>query len=117
MKIISDKDSNEIECILKNIQNMPYGKDLGHKILSPSANHFATNVDKLIEILHKSVDRENMPTFQQLQSLRDNQVRELIIDSKRNKTFETSGIDYEMECTGSIIQEIVYRFMIYINSE
>lgn len=111
MKIISEIDNNKIEGILKNIQNMPYGKDLGHKILSPSANHFAANVDKLIEILYKYVDGENMPTFQQLQSIRENQVRELIIHQTKNKLFEICGVDYEMEVVSSAIQTIVACFM------
>lgn len=116
MKKITEKDSTEIESILKHLQNMPYGKDLGYKVLPPSANHLAGCVDDLIEILSQYINGENLPSFQQLQSLRDNQVRERLIDKKRNMSFAINGVDSEMECTVSKIQTIVSCFMKYIKT-
>jgi len=108
---ISNEDYNEINFIMQELQNMPYGKELRNKTLPPNAYHFASGVDKLINILTRYVNGENIPTIDSIRSLRDNQIRELVL--KSDNSFEKFGINLQMEDVYSELSMHVKVFLTF----
>lgn len=92
---ISNQDCDEVNFIMHKLQHMPYGKELRNKTLRPNANLFAKGVDKLIDILSLYVNGENIHIIENIRSLRDNQIRELVL--KTDNSFEKFGINIQME--------------------
>lgn len=95
----------EIKKIIKELKEMPYGIERRGKTIPPNAHHYANSYNRLVEILSSYITGESIPSFQTLQSIRDNEIRKLKIYT--DKSFEIYGVDQRMEeLNGMILMHV-----------
>ena len=106
---ISEVHLTEIEDLMKDLKEMPYGIERRGKTLPPSAHHYANNFNRLVDILSLYVTDESNPAFQSIKSIQDNEIRKLKIYT--DKSFEIYGVDQRMEELNSMIFMHVRSFL------
>lgn len=74
---------------------MPYGICTGRRVLPPSRVHFARILDAICENLISSNSKDVTGIINNLLSIRENQVRELLLNEK-DIHFQFYGVDEKM---------------------
>lgn len=95
VKMQNSEIKNKIKNVLDELDEMPYGIEKHHKTLSPSKHHYRIKVEKLIEHLLKISNENIMVNIGEICSIRDNQLRELLV--KKDDSFERHGVHEGME--------------------
>lgn len=98
--------------IINKIKEMPYGKEIHatHKILPPSPFHYKKCVKELIdEVIAFWENGANimMPQIQELRSLFENDVENLITNRQSSSNDVFNGVDEEMERISNRIEGII----------
>ena len=88
-------DSETNQCLsvkLHELNTMPYGISTGHRVLPPNRFHYARLLDEICETLISLKSMEFTGIINNLQSIRDNQVRELLLKNN-DEDFQIYEVD------------------------
>ena len=97
LKLISMRNITEI---LKELDEFPYGNELNHKTLAPNKYHYKNLIEELIALL--SILPIEIQKLNEILSIRDNELRELMINND-NDSFVKYGADDQMITINKLI--------------
>lgn len=103
----------------KRLMDLPYGTEIrgGEKILAPNYNHYAREVDVIIDMLVKlyQIDKNTIliSEIEQLRSIRDNEINKILLNKPQNiKRFYNGYIDEELQEISKMILSILSNLLL-----
>lgn len=93
--MIDTETIQHLSVLSYELNTMPYGVCTRNRVLPPNRFHYARLFDEVCEIMISLDKKEFNEVLKNLLSIRDNQVRELLLKND-NVDFQIFGIDEKM---------------------